>query len=61
MPSEYRRVEIAPGHAVTVRRVRNAPARDGKVLVVKSHREPFAIDQARWDAGVVVASSAGTR
>jgi hypothetical protein len=53
MPTEYRRVQVAPGHTVTVRRVPKVQPRNGKVLVVKSHREPFEVDEAKWNAAEV--------
>lgn len=51
MPSEIRRVEIATGHAVNVRLARQPTERPGFVRVVKSHRAPFEIPVARWEAG----------
>lgn len=51
MPSEIRRVEIATGHAINVRLAREPSARAGFVRVVKSHRDPFEIPAARWEAG----------
>ena len=54
MASEHRKVEIAPGHFIVVRRFPRAEPRGGKVLVIKSHRDPFAVDQAAWDRAEVV-------
>lgn len=51
MPSETRKVEIAVGHAVNVRLARQPSPRPGYVRVVKSHRAPFDIPVARWEAG----------
>ena len=55
MPSEKRRVPIAPGHYVEARRLARVPARDGKVLLsVNSHRQPIEVEEARWNAAEVL-------
>lgn len=51
MPSERRRVELAPGHVVTVRKLGQQPGTPGLVRVEKSHRAPFDIAAHRWEAG----------
>lgn len=51
MPSERRRVELAPGHVVTVRKHGQQPDTPGLVRVIKSHRAPFDIAAHRWEAG----------
>ena len=51
MPSERRRVELAPGHVVTVRKLGAQPDAPGLVRVEKSHRAPFDIAAHRWEAG----------
>lgn len=54
MPAEYRHVAIAPGHVLTVRREPRGSAPAGKIMVVKSHRPPFAVDAMAWEAGEIV-------
>lgn len=51
MPSERRRVELAPGHFVTVRKLGEQPGTPGKIRVIKSRRAPFDIAADRWNAG----------
>lgn len=52
MSDGYRKVEVAVGHFVPLRRLTTVPPRDGKVLCRHRNRKlpPFEIDQARWDA-----------
>ena len=38
MSSQWRRVEMAPGHTLLARRVNTGPAIDGCVLVATKHR-----------------------
>ncbi len=51
MPSERRRVEVWPGHFVTVRKLGQQPGTPGMVRVEKSHRAPFDIAAHRWETG----------
>lgn len=53
MPSEYREIQVAPGHRVTVRRSRKAAQRPGFVMVEKSHRPPFEVREQCWQEGRV--------
>jgi len=54
MSAEHRRVEVAPGHAVTVYRAPRQSGREGFVTVAKSHRPPFDVCEERWQAAPVV-------
>lgn len=52
MASEYRRIEVAPGHAIRARRLSGSAAPAGKVVVQRDHRRntaPITIDAAVWD------------
>lgn len=49
MASEYRRIEVAPGHAIRARRMPRATAPAGKVVVQRHHTrntDPITIDAA---------------
>lgn len=51
MPAEFRRVTIAPGHVVSVRRSRIQNPAPGKVAVEKSRGRRFETPAAVWEAG----------
>ena len=56
MPSESRRVTVAPGHVVLVRRLRAPADRAGyiRVQTKPSRRKPartFEVPEAAWQAG----------
>jgi len=50
MPAEWRNVELAPGHALRLRRSRAQTGVAGKITVESSRRGRFDIDLARWCA-----------
>jgi hypothetical protein len=52
--AQYRRLQIAQGHVVTVRLARTQTDADGLVTVTKSHRPPFNVPRAKWDQGEIV-------
>ena len=54
MSAQYRRIEIAPGHRVTVYRAPRQSGRAGFVTVRKSHRPPFDVSVDRWTNGEIV-------
>lgn len=49
MGAQYRRVTVAQGHTVTIRRVSKQPDRPGYVHVSKSHRPPFFVRASLWN------------
>jgi hypothetical protein len=52
MASEYRRIEVTPGHAIRARRMPRTVAPAGKVVVQRHHTrdtDPITIDAAVWD------------
>jgi hypothetical protein len=53
MPAQYREIQVAPGHRLTVRRSRQAATRAGFVMVEKSHRPPFEVREQCWQEGRV--------
>lgn len=55
MPSECRRVTVAPGHAVLVRRLRTPASRAGHIRVETKASRRFDVPQAAWDAAEVSA------
>lgn len=59
--AEFRDVQVAVGHKVRVRRSRQQSDRPGYVRVEKSHRAPFEIPAAAWDAAAPVPYFPGDR
>lgn len=53
MPAQHRRVEIAPGHSLLVRRLSDPATRPGHIVVCNRHRQPFELPVERWESGEV--------
>ncbi len=50
MPSQWKRLEMAPGHSLLARRVNTGPAIDGCVLVATKHRGRVHVSTDTWNA-----------
>lgn len=53
MPSQYRRVEIAPAYRLLVRRVSGSATRPDHIMVRTRSRPPFEVPAERWDEGSI--------
>lgn len=53
MPVQHRRVEVAPGHRLLVRRARGAADQPGYIMVRTRKLPPFALAVGKWDAGEI--------
>lgn len=49
MAADRRKVTVAVGHTVTVRRIGNASDRPGYVRVGSTTRKPFYVAERLWD------------
>lgn len=51
MPAQHRRVEVAPGHRLLVRRARGTTDQPGCIMVRTRTLPPFALALEKWNTG----------